>query len=651
MTILTVKHVTTYSYAAPVRLGEHRMMLRPRDSNDQRLLDATLDIEPRPERCAGFTTSSTIASRSPTSREIREAFGSRATSVRAHALRGARVPAGGPRATTIRSPMTPKKCPISPDRSSGITPTLPASSIAGFSVFVHPGRADGDRDAADDLDLCDQGRAGLRTAHREGNASPLQTLASRRGSCRDFATLMMEAARALGVRRPLRLRLSLCARSRHRRAPSRRRLDACMVPDLSARLRLGRIRSRPMALSAIAISFASRSRGRRDRPFPFTAPISATPRTKRDGRLRHCSAAAGTGRFWPRRARNLTPASSFRESMFGAIHALRDTHEDRQMLIQAGFDIAFECPAPTPMLLQLNVHPSREADLLSPDRIVSDPPLPMRDLSRSFRQPRHARRGPAGPRHFLQSLRDPRLGRSPTKRRPTRGRRRSPSFPTTRCCSWSRAAIATATSSPISPGRSSGDRRRIAARAGDLRFRPCENPLQLPRRALDPLRQRLDARRRRRLPRLRPSRHRALPLHEHPGALLHRLSRRHRRAGRRQPDGFQRLVRGLSRWPLVHDGRASQPSPHRPHRHGTGPRRRRRRDFDRLRRRQSRALRGGDRRATHNPKSLSPPTPGRRKRLAGAASAFENRLIGQIGGGNGRKTAVRTDPRPSRAAA
>ena len=49
MTILTVKHVTTYSYGAPVRLGEHRMMLRPRDSNDQRLLDATLDIEPRPQ--------------------------------------------------------------------------------------------------------------------------------------------------------------------------------------------------------------------------------------------------------------------------------------------------------------------------------------------------------------------------------------------------------------------------------------------------------------------------------------------------------------------------------------------------------------------------------------------------------------------------
>ncbi len=47
------------------------------------------------------------------------------------------------------------------------------------------------------------------------------------------------------------------------------------------------------------------------------------------------------------------------------------------MLIEAGFDIAFECPAPTPMILQLSIHPSRDADLLTPDRIASDPPLPM----------------------------------------------------------------------------------------------------------------------------------------------------------------------------------------------------------------------------------------------------------------------------------
>jgi transglutaminase-like putative cysteine protease len=54
------------------------------------------------------------------------------------------------------------------------------------------------------------------------------------------------------------------------------------------------------------------------------------------------------------------------------------------MLIEAGFDIAFECPAPTPMLLQLNVHPSRDADLLTADRITSDPPLPMRSYLDHF---------------------------------------------------------------------------------------------------------------------------------------------------------------------------------------------------------------------------------------------------------------------------
>jgi hypothetical protein len=47
-------------------------------------------------------------------------------------------------------------------------------------------------------------------------------------------------------------------------------------------------------------------------------------------------------------------------------------------LIDAGFDVPFECAAATPMILQLSIHPSREADLLTPDRIASDPPLPMR---------------------------------------------------------------------------------------------------------------------------------------------------------------------------------------------------------------------------------------------------------------------------------
>lgn len=40
MTSLTIRHVTTYRYRHPVAFGEHRMMLRPRDSHDQKVTEA-----------------------------------------------------------------------------------------------------------------------------------------------------------------------------------------------------------------------------------------------------------------------------------------------------------------------------------------------------------------------------------------------------------------------------------------------------------------------------------------------------------------------------------------------------------------------------------------------------------------------------------
>src|SRR5712675_300450 len=48
MTILTVRHITTYQYKQPVSFGEHRMMLRPRESHDKRLLESKLEITPKP---------------------------------------------------------------------------------------------------------------------------------------------------------------------------------------------------------------------------------------------------------------------------------------------------------------------------------------------------------------------------------------------------------------------------------------------------------------------------------------------------------------------------------------------------------------------------------------------------------------------------
>src|SRR5258705_13583193 len=46
MKLLTVRHATTYHYDAPVAFGQHRLMLRPRDSHDLRLVGAELALSP-----------------------------------------------------------------------------------------------------------------------------------------------------------------------------------------------------------------------------------------------------------------------------------------------------------------------------------------------------------------------------------------------------------------------------------------------------------------------------------------------------------------------------------------------------------------------------------------------------------------------------
>ena len=48
MYVLTMQHFTVYRYREPVGLGEHRMMFRPRESHDLRLIRTALVIAPQP---------------------------------------------------------------------------------------------------------------------------------------------------------------------------------------------------------------------------------------------------------------------------------------------------------------------------------------------------------------------------------------------------------------------------------------------------------------------------------------------------------------------------------------------------------------------------------------------------------------------------
>lgn len=54
------------------------------------------------------------------------------------------------------------------------------------------------------------------------------------------------------------------------------------------------------------------------------------------------------------------------------------------MLIQIGYDIVYEVPAPTPMVLMLYVHPSRAASLKLPERLATFPEIPVEDFFDAF---------------------------------------------------------------------------------------------------------------------------------------------------------------------------------------------------------------------------------------------------------------------------
>ncbi len=47
------------------------------------------------------------------------------------------------------------------------------------------------------------------------------------------------------------------------------------------------------------------------------------------------------------------------------------------MQIRVGYEIVYECPQPTPMILTLHVHASRASDLVTPDHLHTSPPIPV----------------------------------------------------------------------------------------------------------------------------------------------------------------------------------------------------------------------------------------------------------------------------------
>ena len=245
--ILNVRHLTTYRYKRPVEFGDHRMMLRPRDGHDQRLLSSELDIEPEPRRLRWlydtFDNCVAVASFSGSWTSLR--VENRFTVERIEDDQ----PGGeiDPRAQFFPFSYAAEELPdiaramerlysdpagdldrwVRQFVSSGAT-ILTSHLLMTMTYAIKEGFSYERREAA-------------------GVQTPLQTLERRRGSCRDFAVLMIEAARALGVAARFVSGYVYVPKRRRRARSAGRRSDACLVPDLSARRRLGRVRSHEWA--------------------------------------------------------------------------------------------------------------------------------------------------------------------------------------------------------------------------------------------------------------------------------------------------------------------------------------------------------------------------------------------------------------------
>lgn len=52
------------------------------------------------------------------------------------------------------------------------------------------------------------------------------------------------------------------------------------------------------------------------------------------------------------------------------------------MQIRVGYELIYDCPQPTPMMLMLNIHHTRADDIIVPGHLVSDPTIPVAEASR-----------------------------------------------------------------------------------------------------------------------------------------------------------------------------------------------------------------------------------------------------------------------------
>jgi transglutaminase-like putative cysteine protease len=200
MPVVSIRHLTAYRYRNPVALGEHRMMLRPLESYDQRLLSTELSITPEPSVL----------------RNVHDVFGN-CVSIARFTGRTDRL-AVESRMTLDHTPQ-PAFADFEDEAYRGGLPFAYApDDLADLALSIERAHQDpnGALEAWAQRFVRRAGPTSMRTllsdmthAIHDGFTygtrlsgapqAPLETLSLGTGSCRDFAVLMIEAVRSLGL--------------------------------------------------------------------------------------------------------------------------------------------------------------------------------------------------------------------------------------------------------------------------------------------------------------------------------------------------------------------------------------------------------------------------------------------------------------------
>jgi transglutaminase-like putative cysteine protease len=196
VTPLTVRHVTTYRYAAPVSFGRHRLMLRPRDSHELWLESAELavsvpcsvgwmyDVFGNSVAFLDFTEEASSLSITSTLK------------IERYALPRPDFPIAAEAETYPFMHSADDRTDLGRLREHNYPD--PRNVVTDWAKQFVVGEHRRTWDVLADMNSAIHAAFKYHARYEEGTQTPIETLERNSGTCRDFALLFMEGARSLG---------------------------------------------------------------------------------------------------------------------------------------------------------------------------------------------------------------------------------------------------------------------------------------------------------------------------------------------------------------------------------------------------------------------------------------------------------------------